>query len=431
MGAWDVTADDVMLFGVGDGSGSWSGPALEGNEIANLGSGYGLGMIEQSFATTIGDDYKVSLWCREYDGTSTDTGIVLIRVYNGSGDDLFEWLTYDLTWTQYFFEFTATDTTSTLEFTNGGYLGPDPPDGVSIDDVWVLPAGPIVGTVDPTSMTIIENPSLGNNTGTFTVVLDSSPGATDTITVTPDPNGLGDGDDDVTVLPTQLTFTTADWDTPQTVTVTAIDDTLVEGEEVDIVGFTVTSAESDPCYVDARLRWVEVTILDDDGIGISISKTGVSVNEEGTTSDTYEVVPLTAISGDTNVYIGIPNPADPNVPEALSEVTVNGASTAQLTFTTGDWSTSQTVTVTAIDDTVADGDPHNETIGHTVKSADPLYNDITTGFVLVTITDNDCGSWGYSYYDRNQDCYVTLSDFAEFAAAWLDCTDPYKPGCTQ
>ncbi len=144
IGAWDVTADDVMLFGVGDGSGSWTGPALEGNEIVNLGSGYGEGRIEQAFATTPGELYEVSFWAREYDGTGTETGIVTLRVYwdntpppSKTGDDLLETVTYDLTWAQYTYAFTASEATSILEFTNGAYNGPDAPDGVSIDDVSV------------------------------------------------------------------------------------------------------------------------------------------------------------------------------------------------------------------------------------------------------------------------------------------------------
>ena len=427
IGAWTATSSDAMVFGACDG-GAWGNPPFEGCMFANLGDGYGPGRIEQPFATTPGAEYEVRFWSSEYANNAGETGEATIRVYNDGGDDLLDTWIHDLTWREFVFTFVATDTTSTLEFTNT-VGGPDK-DAVSIDAVSVILMGPKVGTVDPDSVTVFEDPGLGSNTDTFTVVLDSPPGATDTITVDFDPNGV-DGVD-FTVNPTQLAFTTADWDTPQTVTVTAIDDALVEGDEVGFVGFTITSAESDPDFVNARLSSVViVTILDDDSDGINISKTGVSVNEEGTTSETYEVVPQTAISGDTTVYIGIPNPADPNVPEPLSEVTVNGASTAQLTFTTGDWSTPQTVTVTAIDDAVADGDPHNETIGHTVKSDDLVYHHIGINSVDVTITDNDCGSWGYDYYDRDQDCYVTLVDFAEFAAAFLGCTDPYKPGCVQ
>ena len=89
MGAWEVTSSATcMLFGCCNGPGSWTPPPLEGCEIANLGSGYGEGVIEQSFATTIGSDYTVSFWAREYTSAVVgSTGIVDVRVYNGSGDD--------------------------------------------------------------------------------------------------------------------------------------------------------------------------------------------------------------------------------------------------------------------------------------------------------------------------------------------------------
>ncbi len=300
-----------------------------------------------------------------------------------------------------------------------------------IDDVSIVSLGPVVGTVDPTSLEVWEKASQGTTTGAFTVVLNSSPGATDTITVDIDPNSNGNGAD-VTVNLAQLTFTSATWNTPQTVTVTAIDDTWADGViEVDYIGFTVVSALSDPCYVGANISPVEVTIHDDDSDAVIVSKADISLNEEGATSDTYTVVPLSPISDNIIVNIGTPDPADPNVAEPLLEVTVNGASTAQLTFTTGNWSTPQTVTVAAIDDTVGDGDPHSETIGHVVVSEDSIYHLISVPDVLVTITDNDCGSWDYDPMDFNEDCYVTLADFAEFAAAYLNCTDPYKPGCVQ
>jgi hypothetical protein len=40
-----------------------------------------------------------------------------------------------------------------------------------------------------------------------------------------------------------------------------------------------------------------------------------------------------------------------------------------------------------------------------------------------------CGDIGtiYNPYDFNDDCYVDLADFAVFAVAWLECTDPERP----
>ncbi len=154
IGAWDVTADTVDLFGA-CGGGAFGVPALEGCELANLGDSYAVGAIEQSFATIIGAEYQVSFWSSEYPESGIGTGTV--RVYwdnspppSQKGDDLLDTWTVDQTWTQFVFTFTATETTSILEFTNGTGGG----DALNLDDVSVILMGPIVGTVDPTSLAV-------------------------------------------------------------------------------------------------------------------------------------------------------------------------------------------------------------------------------------------------------------------------------------
>ena len=61
-------------------------------------------------------------------------------------------------------------------------------------------------------------------TATFTVRLNSQPTANVTI-------GLSSSDTtEGTVLPASLTFTTANWNTPQTVTVTGVNDAVDDGD---------------------------------------------------------------------------------------------------------------------------------------------------------------------------------------------------------
>ena len=62
-------------------------------------------------------------------------------------------------------------------------------------------------------------------TATFTVVLTAQPTADVTI-------GLSSSDTtEGTVSPASLTFTGANWNTPQTVTVTGVDDLLADGDD--------------------------------------------------------------------------------------------------------------------------------------------------------------------------------------------------------
>jgi len=62
-------------------------------------------------------------------------------------------------------------------------------------------------------------------------------------------------------------------------------------------------------------------------------------------------------------------------------------SPASLTFTTSNWNVPQTLTVTAIDDAIAQG-TRIQTITNAASSADPGYNGIGIASVNVTITDN-------------------------------------------
>jgi hypothetical protein len=99
------------------------------------------------------------------------------------------------------------------------------------------------------------------STATFTVVLASQPTADVVI-------GLSSSDvTEGTVAPGSLTFTAANWNVPQTVTVTGVDDDVVDGH----VGYTIVTAaavSADPIYNGLDADNVPLTNLDDDGIGV-------------------------------------------------------------------------------------------------------------------------------------------------------------------
>jgi parallel beta-helix repeat protein len=76
----------------------------------------------------------------------------------------------------------------------------------------------------------------GGVTDDYTVVLDTQPSADVTISITPSGQ--------ITVNPVMLTFTTATWSVAQTVTVTAVDDFIVEGAHNSTITHTASSADS-------------------------------------------------------------------------------------------------------------------------------------------------------------------------------------------
>ena len=212
-------------------------------------------------------------------------------------------------------------------------------------------------TISITALEISEG-----DTGRYTLVLDTEPTADVAVEIqVPE-------DTDIAVSPLTLTFTADTWNTPQTVTVTAAQD----ADAVDDDPVTLTHAVSGGDYQDVTAAEVEVTIIEDDTTGVTISITALEVAEGDT--GRYTLVLDTEPAADVTVEIQVPE----NAEIAVSPLT--------LTFTADNWNTPQTVAVTAAqdDDAVTD-DP--VTITHAVSGGD--YEDVTAAGVEVTITEDD------------------------------------------
>ena len=93
----------------------------------------------------------------------------------------------------------------------------------------------------------------------FTVVLDTEPTGDVMVTMTADLAGT-----DLTVRPMSLTFTTANWNTARTVTVTAAEDEDVVQDRMVTLVYTVTGA--DPQYTGLQVDPVEVEIREVDHV---------------------------------------------------------------------------------------------------------------------------------------------------------------------
>jgi len=155
------------------------------------------------------------------------------------------------------------------------------PSGVAGDYVEVLgitstPPGVEV-TQSGGSTTVAE----GGATDTYTVVLTGEP--TSDVTITSSPNAQ------VSVWPTSLTFTSSNWNTPQTVTVSAVNDPVAEGTHSGTI--THAAASADPGYNGIAMAAVIATITDDDTSGVVITQSsGSTAVTEGGATDTYTLV---------------------------------------------------------------------------------------------------------------------------------------------
>ena len=162
-------------------------------------------------------------------------------------------------------------------------------------------------------------------------------------------------------------FDETNWDQPRTVTVTA-------AEDDDAVVETVTlSTESDwdrsagsVQYKDVKVR---VNIQENEQRGVEATPGTLDVTEGGS-GEAYEVKLTSKPTADVTVTVG----------GATGEVTVDKPT---LTFTPSNWSTAQTVTVTAAED--ADTASETVTLTHTADGGD--YDSVSGDSVQVTVVD--------------------------------------------
>ena len=209
----------------------------------------------------------------------------------------------------------------------------------------------------------------GDGTATFTVVLDSEP--THPVTV-----GLSSGDEgEGTVMPAALTFATTAWDMEQTVTVTGVDDAVADGNQ----SYTIEldpATSSDSNYNNLDPADVSVTNEDNDTAGFMVGAiSGVTTESGGTATftvvlDSEPTHPVTVGLSSSNTGEGMVSPGS-------------------LTFATAAWNTEQTVTVTGVDDDVADGNQSYTIELDPATSSDSNYNNLDPADVSVTNEDDD------------------------------------------
>ena len=241
--------------------------------------------------------------------------------------------------------------------------------GIDPDDVGVT-------NTDDDTAGITVTPSSGlitteaGGSDSFTVVLDSEP----TMDVSID-LASSDGTEGSPDLAT-LMFTAANWDTPQTVTVTGADDLVVDGD----VGYSIVTAAAvsmDPTYAGIDPADVGMMNIDDDIAGITVTPTSGLISTEAGGSDSFTVVLSSEPSMDVSIDL------------ASSDVTEGSADLTMLVFTAANWDTPQTVTVTGADDDIDDDNVPYSIVTAAAVSMDPNYAGIDADDVGVTNTDDD------------------------------------------
>ena len=190
-------------------------------------------------------------------------------------------------------------------------------------------------TVAPAAVTVPE----AGGRGTYTMKLDGQPTGNVTVTV------ASSNASAAAVTPGSLTFTPSNWNAPQTVTVTGVDDSI-RGDR----SATITHTASGGGYDDVEVGSVSVTVTDDDGM--IFSRRSVTV-AEADGSATYTVRLQTQPAGNVTVTV------------ASSNASAAAVTPESLTFTPSNWNAPQTVTVTGVDDDLDNGLSRSAEIAHT------------------------------------------------------------------
>lgn len=214
-------------------------------------------------------------------------------------------------------------------------------------------------TQSKTAMTVGEA-----GTNTYTVVLDSEPSAS--VTITPSSRNTS-----AATVSSALTFTTSNWATPQTVTVTGVNDGNNINESV-----TISHTVSGGDYASVTMTDVAVTMADDDSAGITLSSISGNTTE-GTGTATFTIVLNTEPTADVVIAL------------SSSDTTEGTVSPSSVTFTSSNWSSTQTVTVTGVNDDIDDGDISYSIVTAAATSTDSDYSGLNASDASVTNTDND------------------------------------------
>ena len=202
--------------------------------------------------------------------------------------------------------------------------------------------------------------------GSFTFTVTLNPSSLQTVTVDyATGGGTATSGSDYTPASGSLTFSPGD--TTRNVTVTIADDDLDESDE------TFNLMLSDAVNASIPIPTGAFTIRDDDTAGVTVSDTSLEIDEGD--SDTYTVVLDSQPTHTVTITVNDPSNTD---------VT---AEPADLTFTTVNWDTAQTVTVSASQDNGHDDE--DGTVTHTASSTDTKYDGISVSDVLVNVTDDD------------------------------------------
>ncbi len=236
--------------------------------------------------------------------------------------------------------------------------------------------------VDPYNLDVTE----GGNAVTYTLVLSRVTSADVTVTIGMTP------DDQVEVAPASVTFSPDNWNIPQVLTVTAVDDLRAEGTHKVVLTHSVTSQDNSYGAASFSVDDANVTIRDNETPGVTIEPESLTISEPSgsapfvVTLDSLPAEPVT-------LTLTVSDTSECNI----------SASAASITLDASNWQDGVTVAVNAEDDEIADGGQTCTIQTSQTSSTDASYDGLDVDDLpVVTVQDDDQDKVGISISPLSQ-----------------------------
>jgi hypothetical protein len=183
------------------------------------------------------------------------------------------------------------------------------------------------------------------------------------------------------VAPSSVTFTAANWDVAQTVTVTGVNDTIDDGN-INFSIVTAAAVSTDTLYSGLNAPDVSVTNNDTSpNAAVILGSTSLATTEGSSTSTTV----VLASQPSANVVITF-------TASVAGQLTITPA---PLTFTSANWNVPQTLTINTVNDTLVEPS-RSISIGGVATSSDTLYQSIAIPAISLQLSDDDLASVAFT-----------------------------------
>ena len=174
----------------------------------------------------------------------------------------------------------------------------------------------------------------------------------------------------------EIVFNADNWQTPQSVIITGVNDYLIDGDQKYKVVITTNSGDND--FQGLEATSVELTNLDRTVAGFVISDTTLTTYEDQEQEAAKFTIALSSIPSEAVTLTF----ASSNEAEGKLDKT-------SVSFTAENWNVPQEVLVKGVDDVVHDGNVEYAITFNLSESEDPHYKDLQPASIKVTNVDND------------------------------------------